>query len=119
MWRRVVLAALAVAPMAPGSVPGAVEEFIKAEVRGTLRFEAGHGYYISVHSKAEPERETRVWLRISENKVLVRQLQGLMGKHVRAEGNLEQMPDDVQASVPARGLYLLQFQIEEASDKAK
>jgi hypothetical protein len=126
MQQRLVLAALAVALTVPLPAPGAGEperargeSFIKAEVRGTLRFETGHGYYIAVRSKGEAERETRVWLLICEDKVLVRQLQGLEGKQVRAEGDLEQMPDNVNAGVPPHGLYLGEFKIEGVSDKAK
>ena len=91
--------------------------YIKAEVRGTLRFQEGRGYFIGFKSEDAPQREQRVWLRISEQKVLVRRLQGLTGKEVVAKGNLEQMPEDVGASVPPHGLYLRDFQIEAAEVK--
>jgi hypothetical protein len=91
--------------------------YIKAEVRGTLQFQQGRGYFIGFKSEGASQREHRVWLRISEDKVLVRRLDGLMGKEVVAKGNLEQMPEDVQASVPPHGLYLQHFEIEAAEAK--
>jgi hypothetical protein len=45
-------------------------------------------------------------LRAAEDKVLVRQLEGLSGKEVIAKGELAQMPANVRASVPPLGLYL-------------
>ena len=94
------------------------EPGIKADVRGTLRFESGRGYFISVKSGDQAERESRVWLQVSENKVLVRQLEGLTGKQVMAKGNLEQMADNVRASVPPLGIYLRHgFEIERAGAK--
>jgi hypothetical protein len=44
------------------------KDFIKAEVSGTLRFEAGRGYFITVNSAEKPERQYRVSLWISEQK---------------------------------------------------
>jgi hypothetical protein len=90
------------------------EQSIKAEVRGTLRFESGRGYFIAVKPANEKEQEMRVWLWISEDKVLVRQLQGLTGKEVIAKGKLGQMPEGVGASVPPLGMYLSRFEIEGA-----
>jgi hypothetical protein len=88
------------------------QDGIQAEVRGTLQFKQGRGYFISVQAGGQPERKYRVWLWISEQKGLVRQLQGLTGKQVIARGNLEQMPEDVGASVPPLGMYLQRFKIE-------
>jgi hypothetical protein len=90
---------------------------IKAEVSGQLKFENGRGYYIltreAKQGKAHPT-ETRVWLWVSENKVLVRELQGLMGKEVVATGPLYQMPAETQTSIPPLGMYLPEgFKIEE------
>jgi RNA polymerase sigma factor (sigma-70 family) len=91
---------------------------IKAEVRGTLRFEDGRGYFISAKSSDKiAEDEIRVWLRIAENKILVRKLEGLEGKAVTAKGHLEQIPEDVRASVPPLGIYLLDFEIKRAGPK--
>jgi hypothetical protein len=88
---------------------------ITAEVRGTLRFESGRGYY--VEAKAG-DQATRVWLRVSEDKVLVRRLEGLTGKRVVAKGPLGQMPEDVKGSVPPHALYLATpFEIEAAKEK--
>src|SRR5436190_22702067 len=53
------------------------EQGIKAEVRGTLRFESGRGYFIAVKPANKTEQEMRVWLWISEQKRLVRKLEGL------------------------------------------
>ncbi len=89
------------------------EDGIKAEVRGTVHFASGHGYYISVKTAGRAKQEMRVWLYISENKVLVRKLEGLTGKTVIAKGNLAQMPADHQASVPPLGMYMGSFQIED------
>jgi hypothetical protein len=88
------------------------KDSIKAEVRGILRFEEGRGYFISVKSAEKPERENRVWLWISEDKVTVRQLASLRGKKVLAEGDLEQLPEAVHANVPPNGMYLGKFEIK-------
>lgn len=87
---------------------------IQAEVTGVLHFLAGHGYYISVKSASDADRETRVWLHISENKILVRQLEGLTDKPVRAKGGLEQMPENSGSSVPPKGMYMSKFDIKGA-----
>ncbi len=90
------------------------EQGIKAEVRGTLHFEMGRGYFISVKSSDKfAERENRVWLSVTESKVLVRKLEGLTGKEVMAKGNLGQMPENARAGVPPLGIYLrLGFEIK-------
>ena len=106
--------------MAPGHADeqkpqeGKKEQGIHADVRGTLNFESGRGYFISVKPADKVEQEMRVWLRVSEDKVLVRQLQGLTGKEVIAKGKLGQMPEGVGASVPPLGMYLSRFEIEGA-----
>jgi hypothetical protein len=94
------------------------EQGIQAEVRGTLHFESGRGYFISVKSPDEAEQEMRIWLRAAEDKVLVRKLEGLDGKEVIAKGKLAQMPENVRASVPPLGIYLrYDFEIEHAGTK--
>ena len=94
------------------------EQGINAEVRGTLHFESGRGYFISVKPTDKEGWEMRVWLRAAESKALVRKLQGLDGKDVIAKGKLEQMPGDVRASVPPLGIYLRHgFDIEHAGAK--
>lgn len=87
-------------------------DYIKAEVRGILRFEEGRGYFISVKSAEKPERECRVWLRISEDKVTARRLAPLKAKEVLAQGDLKQMPESVQANVPPNGLYMDRFEVK-------
>jgi hypothetical protein len=90
--------------------PGENGEVIKAELQGVLHFQEGRGYFIAVKSKVNAGEENRVWLWISENKVLVRQLSELLEKRVIARGELEQMPDKVGASVPPHGMYLTNLQ---------
>jgi hypothetical protein len=52
---------------------------------------------------------------ITEDKVLVRKLEGLDGKEVLATGKLTQLPEGQQTSVPPLGLYMSRFEIKEAS----
>ena len=94
-------------PQADNTVDG-----IKAEVRGTLRFESGRGYFILVKPANETEQAMRVWLWISEDKVLVRKLEGLDGKEVIAKVKLTQLPEAVKTSIPPLGLYMSHFEIE-------
>jgi hypothetical protein len=87
-------------------------------VRGTLHFESGRGYFLSVRPVDKARRETRVWLRAAEDKALVRELEGLKGTEVIATGDLAQMPRDVGASVPPMGMYLQHgFRIERVGSK--
>ena len=91
---------------------------IEARVRGTLQFENGHGYFITVKSADKPDQEMRVWLRAAEDKALVRQMQELSGKVVIAKGELAQMPATAQSTVPPLGMYLRHgFTIESAGAK--
>jgi hypothetical protein len=90
---------------------------IKAEVRGTLHHESGHGYFIAVKPANKAEAEMRVWLWISEDKALVRKLQGLDGKGVLAKGELAQMPESRHTSVPPLGMYMSHFEIEGAGSR--
>jgi hypothetical protein len=93
------------------------EQGIKAEVRGTLRFESlesGRGYFIAVKPANKTEKEMRVWLWISEDKALVRKLQGLDGKEVIANGKLAQLPEGHKTSIPPLAMYMSRFEIEGA-----
>lgn len=90
------------------------DDGIKAEVRGTLRFESGCGYFIAVNPLSDREYETQVWLWISEDKVLVRKLQRLNGKSVIAKGKLAQLSKGHRTSVPPLGMYVSRFEIKEA-----
>jgi hypothetical protein len=90
------------------------EQSIRADVRGTLQFEKGRGYFIAVKPANKTETEMRVWLWISEDKDLARKLPGLDGKEVLAKGKLAQLPEGQNANVPPLGLYMSRFQIEEA-----
>jgi hypothetical protein len=102
----------------PRPQEGKNEQSIRAEVTGTLHFESGRGYFVSVTPTDKAVHPTRVWLRAAEDKALVRQLQGLDGKEVVAKGNLGQMPQDVGANVPPLGIYLQHgFTIERAGAK--
>ena len=91
------------------------EHGIQAEVKGTLHFESGRGYFISVKPADKTGREMRVWLRAAEDKALVGKLQGLDGKEVLATGKLAQLPEGHRASVPPLGLYMNRFEIKEAN----
>lgn len=92
-------------------------QFIKTEIKGILHFQAGRGYFISVKSGRFPKTENQVWLRVSENKKFLRELEGLLNKTVIVKGELEQLPENVTASVPPLGMYIDDFQIEEAKNK--
>jgi hypothetical protein len=88
---------------------------VQAEVRGTLHFEHGRGYFLSVKSADKAGYQMRVWLSVTEDKVTGRKLDELMGKEVTAKGKLEQMPEDVHGAVPPLGMYLrLHFEFEAA-----
>jgi len=89
-------------------------QFIKVEVRGILHFENGHGYFVAVKSKRFDLQETRVWLLMSENKILARRLQSLLEKTVDVHGELEQLPANVSASTPSLGVYVRNFEIDAA-----
>ena len=94
------------------------EQGIHAEVTGTLHFEAGHGYYITVKPAEKAGHETRVWLWVAEDKEMVRKLHDLNGKKVTASGSLSQMPAEVTSNVPSLGLYLRHdFKIEPGGAK--
>ena len=79
-------------------------DYIKAEIRGTLVFEHGTGAYVSIKAAGKPE--IRVWLWISENKVLARQIESLTGKAVVVRGTIHQMDANTRTSVPPLGLYV-------------
>src|SRR5437867_8397072 len=85
------------------------EDGIKAEVSGTLDFETGRGYFISVERVDKAEQKMRVWLWHSEASVLVRKLEGLHGKKVIAKGKLAQLSERLLMSVPPLGMYLESF----------
>lgn len=87
--------------------PAGQADYVRAEIRGTLTFEAGRGYVVTV-------KTTRVWLRISENKVLVRQLESLTNKTVTVRGALQQMDTTSRGSVPSGALYVDDFTIDAA-----
>ncbi|HEY0250239.1 MAG TPA: hypothetical protein VGC41_01890 [Kofleriaceae bacterium] len=80
-------------------------DHVVVDVRGTLSFEPGHGYYIEV--KTAP----RVWLLVTEDKVLVRQLQSLTTKPIVVKGALHQMGANENAALPSRALYLDNFTV--------
>ena len=91
---------------------------IQAEVRGTLHFENGHGYFVTVKPADKADQEMRVWLRAAEDKALVRKMQELSGKEVVAKGELAQVPATVHSAEPPLGMYLRHgFTIEGAGTK--
>jgi hypothetical protein len=93
---------------------GKNEQGIKAAVSGALHFESGSGYFVAVRPADTKGQEMRVWLWISEDKALVRKLQGLDGKDVIVKGELAQQPTERQSSVPPLGMYMSRFEIEAA-----
>ncbi len=81
-------------------------------VSGVLGFEAGRGYFLAVEPSGNPYGAARIWLKMSEDKILVRQLEGLKGQRVGAEGRLRRLPDDVLgAAIPAHAVVLEDFRI--------
>ena len=66
---------------------------IKAEVIGVLGWRDDGGYYVRVRPKSDPKREIRVALMVTEDKILVRQLEGLKGMDVVVKGELLQNAD--------------------------
>lgn len=102
-------AAPALAPPPPAAPAGTASEPSSPEIVGVLRFESGRGYFVA------RERAERVWLWISENKVLVRQLQELTDHRVSASGRLGRMPAGSGASVPDGELYLENITVEPAA----
>jgi hypothetical protein len=121
MLKSLILAVTLALTMSPGRADDQnpkKEQGIQAEVRGILHFENGRGYFIAVKTAGKTQPEMRVWLRAPEDKALVRQLQGLSGKEVIANGKLMQMPANVRASIPPLGIYLRYgFTIENAGAK--
>jgi len=85
---------------------------IQADVTGILYYEPSHGYFISANPNAGPT--DRVWLSISENKVLLRDLEKLKGQFVEAKGLLEQIHPLTKAVFAPYSMYLSDFSIETA-----
>jgi hypothetical protein len=97
--------------------PSNAETLVKigAKVTGILYFEPGHGYFISANPHADASN--RVWLSISEQKMLVRDLENLQGKFVEASGPLKQMSANTKAAIPPLSMYLSDFSIAPAKDQ--
>jgi hypothetical protein len=122
MHRKLLLAAVlvlmavivAIRSDIPVAQAGPFSGDIKAEVRGILHFQEGKGYFITAKSGDDLRAENIVWLWITENKILVKHLNGLVNLTVTAKGHLEQMPKNVRGSVPPDGMYLKKFEIEAA-----
>jgi hypothetical protein len=93
---------------------------IRAEVRGTLQFENGRGYYIAVKVPVKSDQEMRVWLWISEDKETGRKLEALNTKEVIAHGDLAQLPEGTQTrNVPPLGMYMGRFDIKAADSRQR
>jgi len=86
--------------------------YVKVEVRGTLNFRDGKGYFVEVPSTAFPKESIEIWLDVSEDKLLVRRLQQMMGKTVVVRGQLDELPSNVTTPVPRRRIYIRRFEIE-------
>jgi len=92
---------------------GAADSFyVKVEVRGTLNFRDGKGYFVEAPSTAFPKESIEIWLDVSEDKLLVRRLQQMMGKNVVVRGQLDELPSNVTTPVPRRRIYIRRFEIE-------
>src|SRR5262245_9362671 len=93
-------------------------QFIRAEIRGLLRScfddrcSEGRGYFVEVVNASFSDQKMRVWLWISEQKVLARRLESILGKTVIVRGNLEQMPAKAGASIPPKAIFISAFEID-------
>jgi len=96
-------------PPAPAATVEPATEPSSPEIVGVLRFEHGRGYFVA------RERAERVWLWISENKILVHQLQELTDQTVSVSGRLGRMPPGSGASVPDGELYLEDITVRAAA----
>lgn len=86
----------------------------QAHMTGVLGFAAGQGYFLTVDPARNEYRAKRVWLLVSENKVLVGQLDSLRGRRVTIRGDLRRLKDNQQVGAfPARAVYLVDFTISE------
>ncbi|HEV3436464.1 MAG TPA: sigma-70 family RNA polymerase sigma factor [Gemmata sp.] len=90
---------------------------IEVVIRGELKFESGRGYFIDTATGTGSPPTAQVWLRISEDKVTGRLLEGLRGKDVVASGSLSQLPAGVGVAVPPLGMYLDKFEIREVPEQ--
>ena len=79
------------------------------ELTGTLFFENGKGYYLSLGTKGG---KGSVWLMLSENKILVGQLQDLLGSEIKVRGRLQRMPENARGAIPSGALYFSNFEIK-------
>jgi hypothetical protein len=70
-------------------------------IHGVVGFESGRGYFIDEKS------DHRIWLQMTENKLLVRDLQGLMNKSATVTGELRRVPKNVTTSIPAGADYFV------------
>jgi hypothetical protein len=90
---------------------------IKAEATGMLRFENGVGPYVSVRYADDPERESRVYLRYTEDKISAKKVEALLGKRVVARGALRQLSEDVRTGLPPLAMYMDAPELEAAESK--
>lgn len=78
------------------------------EDSGVLRFVAGNGYFIE-------NGQSRIYLQVAEQKPLIRQLESLLGKRVRVQGELRKVPSNVGMIFPKLANYFRYgFTLEEA-----
>ncbi|HEY9685174.1 MAG TPA: hypothetical protein V6C86_26610 [Oculatellaceae cyanobacterium] len=73
---------------------------------GVLRFESPHGYSITENNGH------RIWLQMSEDKILVRRLDSLLSKEITVSGELIQRTEGTQGNFPPGADYFANgFQI--------
>jgi len=81
----------------------------KKELSGTLSFEDGKGYYLSMGTKGG---KGSIWLSTKDEDTLKR-LKNSTGKELKVQGCLQRMPlKKSKSSVPAGSLYFSEFQIK-------
>jgi hypothetical protein len=70
-------------------------------IHGVIGFESGHGFFIDEHN------DHRIWLQMTESKLLVRDLQGLVNKSAIVTGELRRVPKNVTTSIPSGADYFV------------
>ena len=100
-------------PAAPRGAAG----YLKVEARGLLIWKDSR-YRVIVQPQERPARELVLDLWISEDKVLVRRLDGLRGKQVIVSGNVVWVPKGPRVTSDADyTLGFTQFEITQAPTK--
>lgn len=83
---------------------------------GQLFFEPGKGYYVAMGTKGG---KGTAWLLPSENKLLVRQLDKLVGSQISVQGRLQRMDPHSRGTVPPGELYMTGLKILDQTNNQK